>query len=390
MAGPADAVDEPSFAWRLPGLQNQVYQGASDMIRSCKSFCLFLPLFLAVSPAFAAECESWASRHPEWIFCDDFESSAALVGPNRYFEHDNNKGDFQPMAAAGWKGSRGMRTLWQTGEVDAGNLKLGFGRLPGTYMSKGIRANQDFREVYYRMYIRTQEGWQGDPFKLSRATVVAKADWSQAMIAHLWGDRAEHLQLDPASCTDAAGNVVCSGYNDFNNIKWIGAKAGLTKPYSGENAGKWVCVEAHVRLNDPGQTNGVHEFWIEDKLEARRDNLNFLGSYKEYGINGIYFENHWNSGSPKVQERFFDNIVVSTQRVTCADGGMAPTDVTPPVPQHLKTLPPAGSLLRGPGVIPWVKALDGRRSVIGRMIDPLIREEAAAGPPPDGTPIPAP
>ena len=360
------------------------------MIRLRKIFCLFLFLAMAVSGAAAAECESYKTRHPEWIFCDDFETTAALVGTGRFFEHDDNKGDFKPVDAMGWKGSRGMRALWQTGEVEAGNLKVGFGRLPTPYMSKGIRDQEDFREIYYRMFVRTQAGWEGDPYKLSRATVIAKSDWSQAMIAHLWGDRSEHLQLDPASCVDATGKVICSGYNDFNNIKWIGAKAGITKPYSGDNAGKWACVEVHVRLNDAGQSNGVHEFWIDEKLEARRENLNFVGGYKEYGINGVYFENHWNSGSPKVQERFFDNIVVSSKRVTCAEGGMAPTEVKPPVYKNLNKVPPPGSLLRGPGVIPWVKALDGGRSVIGRMISPLDREEEVAGPPPDGTPIPAP
>lgn len=362
------------------------------MIRINKAFSHFLFLSMAATAAFPAECDSWQARHPEWIFCDDFESTAALVGPGRYFELDDNKGDFRQMPTVGKGGSKGMRALWQAGEVDAGNLKLGFGRLPSTYMAKGIRDKQDFREVYYRLYVRAQEGWVGDPYKLSRATVVARADWSQAMIAHIWGDQAEKLKIDPATCVDAAGKVACSGYNDFSKLKWIGAKAGVTKPFTGANAGKWVCVEAHVRLNDAGQANGVHEFWIDDKLEARRDNLNFVGTYKEYGINGVFFENHWNSGSPKVQERFFDNIVVSTQRVTCAEGGMAPTGTAPADPavpaQGLDSAPPAGSLMRGAGVIPWVRTYLGRRNLMGRLVVPGIRADGAV--PADGTPVPAP
>lgn len=317
--------------------------------------------------ASAAECEGWKTRRPEWIFCDDFETTAPLVGAGRYFEVDDNQGDFKPLDGVGWKGTRGMRVLWQAGEVEAGNLKLGFGLTPSAYLNKGIRATENFREIHYRMYVKSQPGWQGDPYKLSRATVIAKADWSQAMIAHIWGDRSERLQLDPASCVDGSGSVSCAGYNDFDRLKWIGAQAGATKPFTGDNAGKWVCVEAHVKLNDAGQANGVHEFWIEDKLEARRENLDFVGAYKDYGLNGVFFENHWNTGSPKVQERYFDNIVVSTKRITCAEGGAAPTPIAPPR-NSLYPVPPAGGLLRGTGGKITVHAEGARRNLAGRVV----------------------
>jgi hypothetical protein len=70
-------------------------------------------------------------------------------------------------------------------------------------------------------------------------------------------------------------------------------------------------------LNDPGQSNGIQEFWIDGALEARRQDLNFVMSYAGYAINAVFFENHWNTGSPKLQERYFDNIVVSTRPIGC-------------------------------------------------------------------------
>jgi hypothetical protein len=102
-------------------------------------------------------------------------------------------------------------------------------------------------------------------------------------------------------------------------MKWIGAKPGGTRLFDGTYDGKWVCVETHVKLNSAGKADGVHEFWIGDSLEASRPGLDFLGTYKDYGLNGILFENYWNSGSPQNQKRWFDNIVVSTQRVGCAE-----------------------------------------------------------------------
>jgi hypothetical protein len=298
----------------------------------------------------ASECDAWHTRHPEWIFCDDFESTGPLLATGRYFEVNDNAGDFHVVAGEGLQGSRAIRASWQSGEVDAGNLKLGFGRSPSAYFSKGIRPDEDFREVYYRMFVRLQPGWKGNPFKLSRATVLAKPDWSQAMIAHLWGDQATGLQLDPARCTDAAGAVKCAGYNDFNNIQWIGAKAGPTHVFDGNYGGQWLCVEAHVKLNTAGKSDGVHEYWIGDSLEARREGLNFLGNYSAYGINGVFFENYWNTGSPQAQQRWFDGIVVSTKRIGCAEN--------PGATVELKTLqrPPAAPRA---GALPWT--LTGRR-----------------------------
>lgn len=265
----------------------------------------------------ADECAGWAIEQPDRFFCDDFESAGPLVARGRYFEYGDDEGDFVPLEGAGLRGSRGMRVKWEPGEVGAGGFKLGFGRTPNAYMDRGIRSDEDFREVYYRMYVKHQEGWQGSPAKLSRATVFTSADdWSQAMIAHLWSDAEERLLVDPASCVSGA-TVLCEGYNDFARLRWLGNRSGRTAIFSTGDSGRWRCVEAHVRLNDPGEKNGVQEFWIDGRLEARRDSLDFVGTYAAYAINAIFFENYWNAGSPVEQERYFDNIVVSTAPIGC-------------------------------------------------------------------------
>ncbi len=272
------------------------------------------------------ECDNWQTDHTDWIFCDDFEDTGALVKQGRYFEYDDNAGDFVPKAGIGLSGSRGMQVRWQAGEVGAGSIKLSFGRNPNAYMNKqNIRPGQDFREIYYRMYLKMQSGWQGSPAKLSRATIFTSAnDWRQAMIAHLWSDDSAHLLIDPASCVDG-GVVQCTTYNDFNHLKWLGNKSGVTPLFATDHSGTWYCIEAHVKVNDPGQSNGVQEFWIDGRLEARREGLNFTGTYADYGINAVFFENYWNAGSPVLQERYFDNIVVSTKPIGCLQtGGVRP------------------------------------------------------------------
>jgi len=165
------------------------------------------------------------------------------------------------------------------------------------------------------MYLRNQAGWQGSPAKLSRAFIFAGSNWSQAMIAHLWST-GDYLLIDPASGVEN-GNVVTTRYNDFDHLHWLGHQKGVTPLFATDNADKWFCIEAHVRLNDPGQSNGVQEFWINGNLETRRTGLNFVDTYSDYGINAVYLENYWNAGSPKLQERYFDSFVVSTKRIGC-------------------------------------------------------------------------
>ncbi|MEO7584009.1 MAG: polysaccharide lyase [Ferruginibacter sp.] len=271
---------------------------------------------LVLKGPITSERAGWKEKkHPHWIFSDDFETTDPLVGNGRYFEYDDNGGDFIPMDGVGVNGSRGMRVKWQAGEVPAGGLTLGFGKQTDPYMDKGIRSTENFREIYYRMYLKMQAGWIGNPAKLSRATILAKNDWSQAMIAHLWQGNGDALGMDPVSGTNSSGAVVTNGYNDFANFKWLGFKSGTTPIFNTSNAGKWYCIESHVKLNDKGKSNGIQEFWIDGHLEARSDNLNFVDSYSAYGINVIFFENYWNDGSPQDQERYFDNIVVSTKPI---------------------------------------------------------------------------
>ena len=158
--------------------------------------------------------------------------------------------------------------------------------------------------------------------KLSRATsFVSGSSWAQSMIAHVWSGgsapSSDYLFIDPASGTDAAGNVKTTTYNDFAHLRWLGRAQGLTPLFSAAMRTSWHCVEAHARLNSAGSVQ-----WSLRALggrEARRhaSGLNWVGRYSAYGINAVFVENYWNRGSPVVQERYLDNFVVSRARIGC-------------------------------------------------------------------------
>lgn len=283
------------------------------------SFSLFCLGILLSLNSFANECPSnWKTLHPAWIWCDDFETDKTAS----YFE---KTGPFNRTAGVGFNGSYGMQSTWTSGSADGGSLKLAFGLTPpgsGFTPPASVDTTTKFKNIYYRVYLKSPTGWVNpstpNNSKFVRAMVMTDSDWSQAMIAHLWSDEKNNslLMSDPVSCVSGS-TVQCVGYNDFAHFNWLGGTRGTTTIFASPELGTWKCIEHHVTLNNAGQSNGVSEFWIDDRLEASRTDLNFVGSYSAFGINSIFFENYINNGSPQTQSRYWDNIVVSTQRIGC-------------------------------------------------------------------------
>ena len=269
-----------------------------------------------------------AAPSPDWIWCDDFEEDRREA----YFEVRNADGNFGPRDGAGLAGSRGMVARYREGVTGAGALHLAFGRTPQSYFAPVDAGTEDYREIYWRLYLRVPVEWVGHGgYKLARATVFTSPDhWGQAMVAHLWsgrpdGPNALGLVLDPVSGVDAAGRVVPDEYNDFPAFRWLGVAGSRTKIFDRARRGVWRCIEAGVRLNDPGRANGTFRLWIDGELEAEKLGLDWVGTYREYGINALFIENYWDGGAPATQERAFDNLVVSRTPVGCVpDQGVNP------------------------------------------------------------------
>ncbi|HET9986317.1 MAG TPA: Ig-like domain-containing protein [Longimicrobiales bacterium] len=320
----SDAQGQARSSWTVGTTAGTVQATATVSGLTPVTFTASVTSAPSSSGGLANEC---ATPRSGWIWCDDFDQDRL----SRYFEVTTDNGSFGRVAGVGADGSTGMRARWSTaGQVAAGNLKLAFGRTPSSYMRPVDAGTANYREIYWRVYVRNQPGWTGGGgYKFTRAAVFANSSWAEAMIAHVWtGGTSSTLTLDPASGTDDAGNLKTTTYNDFNNLRWLGAVTGKTPIFDAAHVGQWYCVESHVRLNDAGQSNGVFEFWVNGALEARSANLNWLGSFSAYGINSILLENYWNTGAPQPEERYFDNFVVSTQPIGCGSSSSPPPTTT--------------------------------------------------------------
>jgi hypothetical protein len=289
----------------------------------------FLPLLVAIwiHPAHATECDNYQTAHPAWLWCDSFESAAAIN--TNYFDVNTAGGRMTVSNNTAFDGSSSLQMQYASGQQDAGSLKLSLGATP---VSPARYTGQKFDELYWRFYMKVSSNWSGQAMKTTRGIVFSASDWSEAAIGHLWEDSTTSLGMgvDPASGV-VGSTVVTTGYNDFAHLTWLGKRNGAFQVYAPANVNKWTCVEVHMKLNTPGSSDGVLGFSVNGQSQAQATNLNFRGGYTAYGINAILLEGYMNSGAPQVQYRWFDNFVVSTQPIGCAPaGGTNPAPVPNP------------------------------------------------------------
>ena len=211
-------------------------------------------------------------------------------------------------------------TYATTPQTSSGSLKLAFGRTPQPYFRPVDAGTATYREVYWRVYVRYPADWQGGGGdKLSRATSFVSADsWAQAMIAHVWsgGSSAtwDYLVLDPASGTDSAGAHPNHHLQRLPQPP-LARRGPRARPRCSRRR-RWAAGTASRRMRastTPAPRTACSSLWVDGQLDARREGLNWVGSYAAYGINAVFIENYWNAGSPVVQARYLDNLVVSTR-----------------------------------------------------------------------------
>ncbi|MBI2895679.1 MAG: hypothetical protein HYY06_19130, partial [Deltaproteobacteria bacterium] len=99
-------------------------------------------------------------------------------------------------------------------------------------------------------------------------------------------------------------------------------------------AGRWVELEVGVKLNTPGQADGVIRGWVDGVLRGEVRGLRFR-LVNDVKIRRLDIEQYWGGGgpentSPVNQSAFIDNVVVSNLPVgsSSGDGGGGDTGGT--------------------------------------------------------------
>ena len=256
------------------------------------------------------------------IFTDDFDIDPFQAGRG-WFEWDNASGNFVRVPTGGVDGGPCLRAFYGTGAVSVGSLHLAFGKTPSSYIAPVDAGTAVYTELYWRFYLNCQAGWTGGQGqKLSRVLAMVQPNFNSFIYALIENAAdATRLSTDPASGTDTAGHLITTVYNDAN-LRWLGQASSTTPIFDASHVGAWYCIENRVKLNTPGQSDGLWQIWIDDVLEVNQTGLNWRGNpsvdpllSQGWGLNGMFLENYWNEGSPINQSRYFDKLVVATQKI---------------------------------------------------------------------------
>jgi hypothetical protein len=108
----------------------------------------------------------------------------------RYFDLGGGHPSFVWAPSEGIGGAWGDALHLRPRPGRAGSLKVLVGRNPfHGQRAAAIRPTETFREIWWRVYVKHETGWTGNPAKLARATCLAGSDWSQGLIAHVGAAR---------------------------------------------------------------------------------------------------------------------------------------------------------------------------------------------------------
>jgi len=82
-----------------------------------------------------------------------------------------------------------------------------------------------------------------------------------------------------------------------------------------------------VKVNTAGNSDGAYRFWADDTLIVERENVDLRGNTGDK-INEFMLDCYWNGGSPAEQNRYYDNLVIATEKIGLYSGI---NSITPPI-----------------------------------------------------------
>ncbi len=253
------------------------------------SFTVFqisiISLLCAIFPSQAGECDQWQERHPDWIWCDDFESDGDLK--DRYQDYSTN--GMSVSSDDVFEGEHALKQHYERGQEGAGWI---------------TRVGSHPDHVFMRWYHKFEQGFEGAPPKMARIRYRPRyGDWRAVFAVHCW------IEDDIVLADVRAKNS--SQCNSAFYLPKAKSEFSFDDP---ANIGRWICFEMEVKLNSPGSTDGLYRIWADNELIVERLNVDLRGSTDDK-INELMLDCYWNGGSPKEQNRYYDNFVIATSRI---------------------------------------------------------------------------
>lgn len=177
-------------------------------------------------------------------------------------------------------------------------------------------------EIYFRYYLRFADDWNPslDGGKLpGLAGTYGQAGWGMRKTDGYngWSLRGE-FAARPGGAPSVAGLTAIGSYAYHADIE---DAAGESWPWSEGPAGvlqnnRWYCIEQYVRLNTPGQKDGVFRAWVDGRRVLERTAIRFR-HVRELKIERVWL-NVYHGGiapAPHDMSLYIDNVVIARQYI---------------------------------------------------------------------------
>lgn len=187
-------------------------------------------------------------------------------------------------------------------------------------------------EVYFRYDVRLAENWGGDgtgklPGPAGLYSETARGGFPSTPAHPGWSAR---LAFAPG--TDPGTSRLSYYVYHLDQPSRYGQTMSFGERGIIRN-GDWYCVEGRVRMNTPGERDGLLEAWIDGMPVMSRDDLAFRRADEQFiGVSSFWFNVYFGGTQPSPNEKSatFDNVAVGPTRIGCGDaiGQVVPADVT--------------------------------------------------------------
>jgi len=153
------------------------------------------------------------------------------------------------------------------------------------------------------------------PPKMARMRCFAFGDFNPLYSVLFWiGGEDGHLSIERHT---KAPNVHREWQPNFS------AKFKFSEPV---NVGRWIHFELRVSLGEGPRSDRI-QAWADGLLICDVAGDDLAGGYKDYTLNGMSWDCYWNGGSPVEQSRYYDDLMLSTERIGPVRTGFNPVIV---------------------------------------------------------------
>lgn len=253
------------------------------------------------------------NSHSDVVFATGFESPAWLTewseySPRNHAEAvaDDAAGKFVPLQG------QALRVRLVKGRNNGLDLRY----------SLGGNGKTEPEEIYFRYYLRFGNDWNPylDGGKMPGvAGTYGKAGWGMRKSDGYngWSVRGS-FDKRPSGAASVTGFTTLGSYAYHADITdssgeswaWNDSVAGVV-----EN-NRWYAIEQYVKLNTPGETNGIFRAWVDGQQVFEKTNIRFrhVPSLK---IETVWF-NVYHGGTstaPKDMALYIDNVVIARKYI---------------------------------------------------------------------------